>query len=95
LEILPMTTLHRSPEINPQLLGAPSPATRKARLMRKLAEDANFLSQVIDLLRQVNRLRPSERYEEHRGEHDHLRLIETGRINEAWNLMANYGVNEP
>jgi hypothetical protein len=90
-----MTTFHRSPEINPQLLGTPSPATRKARLIRKLAEDANFLSQVIDRLRQVDRLRPSERYEEHRGEHDHLRLIETGQCKEAWSLMVNHGVTEP
>jgi hypothetical protein len=89
-----MTTLHRLPETDPHPLGSPSPARRKAHLLRKLAEDANFLVQVIDRLRQLDRLRPSDRFEEHRGEHDHLRLLEAGRIREAWNLMVNFGVTE-
>lgn len=79
----------RSPELHHLLQCNPSPASRQATLIRKLAEEANLIGELIERLKCIEPLLREDCIE---GTDAHLRCISSGRYCDAHNLIANYGV---
>jgi hypothetical protein len=80
----------RSPELHPLLQGGtPSPATRQSALIRRLADEANFIGELIERLKVIE---PQLREDCIEGTDAHLRHISNGRYREAYGLILNYGV---
>ena len=79
----------RAPELHPLLQGNPSPATRQSALIRRLAQEANLIGELIERLK---RIEPHLRGDCEEGTDAHLRHISSGRYREAYSLILNYGV---
>lgn len=76
-------------EIHPLLQGTPSPASRQSALIRHLADQANFIGELIERLKVIE---PQLRGDCEEGTDAHLRHIANGRYREAYSLILNHGV---
>ena len=84
-------SIDRAPPIPSILNGAPSYQTDKARVIHELVKTANVLGELIERLKTCTSIRPPDKYSEHYGEREHLRLAEEGRYREALSLIALKG----
>jgi hypothetical protein len=84
-------TTERAPEIHPILQGTPSYETYKARVLHKLAAEANVLVELIEQLKPCTGIRPPDRYGDHYTADEHLRLAESGQYREALQMIVTKG----
>jgi hypothetical protein len=89
-------TTERAPELHPilqgtLLTGTPTYETCKRRVLHKLAAEANVLVELIEQLKPCTGIRPPDRYGDHYGPDEHLRLAEAGQYREALALITTKG----
>ena len=86
-----MNTNTRASEFNTFLHGTPSYQTRKNKVIHRLGVEANLLVRLIEQLKPCTGIRPPDRYGDHYGPEEHLRLAEERRYDEALSLIATKG----
>jgi hypothetical protein len=86
-----MNTNNRTPCLPSILQGTPSYETAKRRVLHKLAAEANVLVELIEQLKPCTGIRPPDRFGQHYGADEHLRLAEAGRYREALQLIVTEG----
>lgn len=84
-------SIDRAPSIPSILNGTPSYETEKARVIHELVKTANVLGELIESLKTCTSIRPPDKYAEHYGEREHLRLAEAGRYSDALKLIQVKG----